>query len=318
MSRLGIRMKLLVVFMLLFTAVFAVACYWFYQYATNLMMDELRNSLVASASTAVSLIDPVEHAQVFASGAEDDAQYTHIASQLRLVRDANPKVAAIYTMVLSPNPNEMYFVVSADENPETRAHLREPYDTSNAPEMPLAFDRPIADVEMGADEFGVWLSGYAPIRDAQGKSIAIVGVDMTAEDVTRAQASVRNASILAFIVAYAGVLAATFLLSGSITKPLSAITREAKTLEQGAPFEPERLARVGRGSDEVAQLARVFSQMAVQVQTREQKLKQEVIQLRIEIDEAKRALQVAEIADTDYFQNLQAKAKDMRGKRKGE
>jgi hypothetical protein len=34
--------------------------------------------------------------------------------------------------------------------------------------------------------------------------------------------------------------------------------------------------------------------------------------LRIELDEAKRARQVAEIAETDYFQQLRARAKDLR------
>ena len=58
--------------------------------------------------------------------------------------------------------------------------------------------------------------------------------------------------------------------------------------------------------------------MAVQVEAREKKLKQEVTQLRIEIDEAKRAKEVAEIADTDYFRDLQKKAREQRGKPKYE
>ncbi|WP_156120600.1 GAF domain-containing protein [Neosynechococcus sphagnicola] len=42
---------------------------------------------------------------------------------------------------------------------------------------------------------------------------------------------------------------------------------------------------------------------------REEKLKDQLNQLRIEIDEAKRARQVAEITDTDFFQALQQKAR---------
>jgi nitrate/nitrite-specific signal transduction histidine kinase len=154
--------------------------------------------------------------------------------------------------------------------------------------MPLGFDGPIADVEYGADEFGVWLSGYAPIRDAAGQAVAMVGVDMLADDVLKAQSDVRRASLVGFGVAYIGVFAAVYLLSGSLTKSLSAITHAARLLEQDQPFEPEQLATVARGSDEVAQLARVFSQMAVQVQAREQQLKKEVSELRIEIDQAAR------------------------------
>ncbi len=44
----------------------------------------------------------------------------------------------------------------------------------------------------------------------------------------------------------------------------------------------------------------------------EQKLRNEIQQLRIQIDEAKRGKQVDEITNTDYFKNLQQKAKDLR------
>jgi methyl-accepting chemotaxis protein len=315
MSRLSIRAKLLIVFMLLFTVTLSASFYWFYQFATDMVMTDLRQSLMASARTAASLINIDEHTQVYLTGVEGDAQYTQIADQLRLVRDTNPKVAAIYTMVHSDTANELLFVVSADENPETRAHLRSPYDVSDAPEMLAAFNEPTADQEIGSDEYGDWLSGYAPLKDAQGNGVAIVGVDMTAEDVIRAQTGVRNASILAFIIAYLSAFGVVFLLSATITKPLRSITDASCSLERDEPFEPHRLEKVGRGADELAQLARVFSRMAVQVQTREQNLKREVAELRIEIDEVKRQKQVSEIVESDDFRDLQARAHELRRKR---
>lgn len=315
LSHLSIRTRLLVVFMTLFTVAFATAFAWFYQYTTNLVIEELRQNMMASAASAASLIDPVEHTQVFESGVEGDAQYTHIADQLRMIQDANPMLASIYTMVLSPNPNEALFVVSADENYEERAHLREPYDITDIWELVQGFEEPYADTAMGSDRFGTWLSGYAPIRDASGKGIAIVGVDVSAEDVLDAQAQVRYASALGFLVAYLGVFSAAYLISGSITRSIHAIANAAGQLERGEPFDQNALEQVGRGGDEVSRLARVFSQMAVQVQAREQKLKQEVIALRIEIDEVKRARQVEEITSTDYFQNVQSRAQEMRRRR---
>ena len=54
---------------------------------------------------------------------------------------------------------------------------------------------------------------------------------------------------------------------------------------------------------------------ALEAYIREQNLKQEIQQLRIEIDEAKRQKQVREIVETDSFQTLQAKAEEMRRRR---
>lgn len=45
----------------------------------------------------------------------------------------------------------------------------------------------------------------------------------------------------------------------------------------------------------------------------EQNLRKEIQQLRIEIDAVKRNKQVDEITNTDYFKNLQERAKTLRG-----
>lgn len=58
--------------------------------------------------------------------------------------------------------------------------------------------------------------------------------------------------------------------------------------------------------------------MAQQVYSREQKLKQQVRDLRIEIDETKRTKQVKEIVETDFFQDLTAKAQVLRDRSRHE
>jgi GAF domain-containing protein len=68
------------------------------------------------------------------------------------------------------------------------------------------------------------------------------------------------------------------------------------------------------------QMMESYSSLAVaalEAYIREQSLKQEIQQLRIEIDEAKRQKQVSEIVDTDFFQDLQAKARSIRSRRSG-
>src|SRR2546429_7918910 len=79
-------------------------------------------------------------------------------------------------------------------------------------------------------------------------------------------------------------------------------------------FESESLDEVARRSDELGQLAQVFQEMARQVYAREQQLKRQVQQLRIEIDQARKASEVAEITESDYFQQLLAKAQELRNR----
>jgi CRP-like cAMP-binding protein len=56
-----------------------------------------------------------------------------------------------------------------------------------------------------------------------------------------------------------------------------------------------------------------FVRMAAHVREREEKLQQEVAQLRIEIDENKRRQEVSQITESEYYINLKAKLKAMRG-----
>ena len=79
-------------------------------------------------------------------------------------------------------------------------------------------------------------------------------------------------------------------------------------------FESESLDEVARRSDELGQLALVFQEMARQVYAREQQLQRQVQQLRIEIDHAKKAREVAEITESDYFQQLLGKADELRNR----
>jgi CheY-like chemotaxis protein len=89
------------------------------------------------------------------------------------------------------------------------------------------------------------------------------------------------------------------------------VTAAAAAVEAGE-FDPETIEQVAARPDELGQLARVFQRMAREVRAREQRLKQEVQQLRIEIDETRAARQVAEITESDYFQELQRKANQLR------
>jgi DNA-binding response OmpR family regulator len=92
---------------------------------------------------------------------------------------------------------------------------------------------------------------------------------------------------------------------------VAAVTAAAAAVEGGA-FDPGTLESVAARGDSLGQLARVFQRMAREVQAREQRLRQQVQELRVQIDETRKARQVAEITETDYFQSLQQKARDLR------
>ncbi len=64
--------------------------------------------------------------------------------------------------------------------------------------------------------------------------------------------------------------------------------------------------------EQIAASLSSLATVALEAYIREQNLRQEIQQLRIEIDEVKRQRQVTEIVETDFFQDLQAKARNIR------
>ena len=157
-----------------------------------------------------------------------------------------------------------------------------------------------------------------PLLDQEGNVQVVAFVYLLTDSVRAAiQTGVIRSLLVSVAVLVVGALI-SFLLSSSITQPLRKLTGAAQVIERGGRFEPERIASLTRARDELAQLARVFSQMAVKVQAREEQLKRQVEELRIQIDEVKKARQVAEITETEYFRHLREHAQEMRERAKGQ
>lgn len=93
-----------------------------------------------------------------------------------------------------------------------------------------------------------------------------------------------------------------------------ALVTDAAAAVETEAFDPASLGLddVATRTDGLGKLARVFQRMAREVFAREQRLKQEVTQLRIELNEARKAQEVAEIAGSEFFQDLVARAAALR------
>ena len=81
---------------------------------------------------------------------------------------------------------------------------------------------------------------------------------------------------------------------------------------EAATYDPDSLDGVAARTDALGQLARVFQRMAREVHAREERLKQQVQELRIEIDEARQAKTVAEITESEHYQALRRQAAALR------
>ena len=203
------------------------------------------------------------------------------------------------------------------------------------PNLPLMYDavlRQEAGFVITENQSGARkATTYAPVRFAEGVYAdagifggVAIGAEMAefhrpanqvGANITAVRRTIENNTILITGISIIMLVTMVTLLARRITRPLSELTEAAHIMRQGeldiAKFNN---LEKRRWTDEVTTLSNVFKDMAEKVQLRQRRLQERIAQLNIQIDEQKREQQVAEVAESDYFQKLQANAREMRAR----
>jgi len=320
----SLHMKLLVGFTVLFSVVFAMAFYWFYDFATDRAMGRIEEDMIDTLNGAIAGVDGDEFIALAREGEPrddgltDDPRYWQHLDWLETVHNIEPR-ANPYTYVKGDESNEALFIgdILVITNPDNSAAFRESY-ISKGPMFQGLADLTLHTEKPYTDKWGSWVSAYAPIANAKGELVGAMGMDFRADYVFQVQQAIRDKVVIAFAITYAALFVLVFLISRGLTRPIIALTTVAERVAEGDYGQSVSALHSGALRDEVATLAQVFEMMIDKVREREERLKRQVQELRIEIDQAKKAKQVAEITETEYFHELREHAAMMRKRSKGE
>lgn len=159
------------------------------------------------------------------------------------------------------------------------------------------------------------IAGYTSLSDIYGKPALMLRVDIPRAVHSQSQASLRWSILSLIVMVLLFVILTLVMLERLVLAPLSRLSAGVSRI--GAMKDLSmRVSMLGK--DELANLAETINKMLQALQDshkREERLSQELQELRIEVDHAKKARQVAEITETDYFQQLQKRANELRAKR---
>jgi diguanylate cyclase (GGDEF)-like protein/excisionase family DNA binding protein len=138
-------------------------------------LQKQRRLATRVATEAASLIDPVAHARLRSPSDERRAIYRGMVRRLRRLRDANPTVR--YLCTYAKFDGQPTIVVDCEEHPELVSHIGEPWAGDDLIDKTLAGSaRDVASLFV--DEWGVWVSGAAPICVPDGSVVAAVSADI--------------------------------------------------------------------------------------------------------------------------------------------
>jgi methyl-accepting chemotaxis protein len=330
----SLRVKLLVGFSVVFSGVFAGAFYWFYSFTTDKTMERMRTDLNQTAQGAADGIDVEELMDFYATGTpniagfSDDPRYRQQMEWLQQVNSLEPRAWPFTYVVIEDAAEDIRQVATPDIDLPFTIYLTDlwaNYDVTKAGEfLGIGNASPatltayrtgeIAERELYSDEFGSWISAYVPLTDDNGQVVAMLGVDFQADYVRNVQAAIRGRVFVAFAITYGLLFGLVYLVSGIVSRPVRGLTIAAEEIGEGRYHQNLSVFWNRRFPDEIGKLANVLEKMTQRIQARENKLKQQVADLKIEIDHSKRSRQVQEIVETDFFQDLVGKAKDIRNR----
>lgn len=191
------RFVWILVFAILFFA--ALGNYFFYTNHSSNTLSQTRQELIAIASDAALSIDSQALQNVpLERGGEATAEYQVIYQKLLSIKRKDPFIKYIYILTTTDQEGLLKYMVDADPLPQVitaKSPTSLPGDTLNAnsfPEMLNAYNGACAEKKITTDAWGTFISGYAPIYDATGKPIAILGVDTDATSLEAIQKGAKS------------------------------------------------------------------------------------------------------------------------------
>ena len=184
--------------------------------------------------------------------------------RLRAALKETPDIVDIYGLRGQPD-GKITFII--DPILENAAQLGEEY-ASPGPALAANFSKATAaftETDFYTDKWGTWLSGYAPIRKADGTIVGILAADFSAQGVQNEEDTALRTLIGSVLVSILLMALATFLLSRSLLSPLPYLTRIAGLVAEGKipdqKDDQQKMACFRERQDEIGAFARQFSNL---------------------------------------------------------
>ncbi len=244
----------LIVFVVMTAAVSAAL----YFVRTTKLFRETQDTLQSIAVSVAANVPVDVHEQLTSPEQQTSSAYVQIEKYFQSVMDGNPKIDDIYTLRPTSTPHLMTFVVSgketADQNgngaiddAELKANLGEEYDTADFPQLEEGLRQPSADDEITYDKWGAWLSGYAPVKNAEGVSVAVLGVDLSSSFINAQRNDVLGALALVDLAALPVFVLISWWFAQRMSRPFRILGQGMYNVSHGDSHH--QLALKGRGAD---------------------------------------------------------------------
>jgi sensor histidine kinase regulating citrate/malate metabolism len=228
-TKLTVSFLLLILFVSLGTFFFTV------EEAKTAITDQMKEELILTAKVMSSQIDGDLLYQINEKGDTENEAFMQVYQKLDELRgDNGDLITYVYIMRLDEEGNAR-FIVDADYLADgvIDVYADQLYEDAPIEDIRKGLAAPHVSADPYTDEWGTFMTGYAPIYDSTGNVAGVLGVDFDIATVKQKQDFL---SSLVYYVLFGSVLAATLVIlyfSLTIIKDLNSITEVANNVSNG-------------------------------------------------------------------------------------
>jgi HAMP domain-containing protein len=239
--------------------------------AVATQLASLHRTLIGIAVGGSQLVDPEAHRRMAEDPAGQAGQLAELRLRLARYATAFPEIRYIYTMAPlpeTPSTGVVQFVCDASAESdldgngvigatEAQARPGQRYAAKDTPELMRGFTTPGCDHELTTDDWGVWISGYAPLLLPDGTSAGLLGVDIPADHIARLRRDFLWHSAILLGSTLVAFLAAGLIIAWRMRRPVAELSRGMLAVAGG-----DLTVEVAvRSKDEFGVLAQAFQRM---------------------------------------------------------
>ncbi|WOF16665.1 HAMP domain-containing protein [Methanoplanus sp. FWC-SCC4] len=251
----SIMTKLTVSFLILIVVISGMSFFYTYGETKTALKDTTQDELTSLASVIATQIDG-DLLSTLKEGDENSPEFIKLRDQLYKIQESSDEILYVYTM--RKIGDKVAYVVDAEYGifDDDTSGINEIYETPSK-EMFIGFDKPVSEKEFTYDEWGVVISGYAPVLNSKGETVGIVGIDMDSQKVIDRQNFIGN--IIYIIILISVLIAGGFIamFARSMIRDIHTLNATANKISMGDTGVNIDIKR----NDEIGLLAESFGRM---------------------------------------------------------
>jgi signal transduction histidine kinase len=196
---------------------------FFFQRSEQVLDSMFKEKLQGFAAIGAMQFTAEEIAAIRTAEDLDANVYATVVNKLLRIKQGIHDAQYVYIMRRTDDAFTLEFVADAQaglgiaeldgdgdgmlDSSEAPSQPGDPYDISETPALQsIAFEFPTTDEEITEDQWGAFLSGYAPIKDQNGNTVAVIGIDVSADDYLNEVQSIFTAFAIELLLAVCCVL----------------------------------------------------------------------------------------------------------------